>query len=175
VDAFVDTYEKAVAKLYPNIASNPGYSSIVNDQHYARLTSLLEDARNKRARVIEVARPAQSCGMTHPRTMVPTVALNVTDEMNVMRDEIFGPILAATKSSRCVQIASLSFIRSLRLRARDGGTSHRKAPRCRANVMANPLLVLIAVPLVMAAPMSHEQGTLELACLVGSIIAGRVD
>src|SRR5215471_8213754 len=47
VDAFVDAYEKAVAKLYPNIASNPDYTSIVNDHHYARLTSLLEDARNK--------------------------------------------------------------------------------------------------------------------------------
>src|SRR5215471_4398077 len=45
------------------------------------------------ARVIEVARRAQPGGMTHPRTMVPTVVLNVTDEMNVMRDEIFGPIL----------------------------------------------------------------------------------
>ena len=93
VDAFVDAYEKAVAKLYPNIASNPDYTSIVNDHHYARLTSLLEDARNQGARVIEVARPTQPGGMTHPRTMVPTVVLNVTNEMNVMRDEIFGPIL----------------------------------------------------------------------------------
>src|SRR5262245_6945379 len=93
VDAFVDAYEKAVATVYPNIASNPEYTSLVNDHHYARLTSLLEDARNKGARVIEVARPAQPGGMTHPRTMVPTVVLNVTDEMNVMRDEIFGPIL----------------------------------------------------------------------------------
>jgi coniferyl-aldehyde dehydrogenase len=91
VDTFVDAYEKAVAKLYPNIVSNPNYTSIVNDRHYARLTSLLDDARNKGARVIEVA--AKPGGMTHPRTMVPTVVLNATDEMNVMRDEIFGPIL----------------------------------------------------------------------------------
>ena len=93
VDAFVDAYEKAIAKLYPNIASNPDYTSIVNDRHYARLTSLLDDARNKGARVIEVVRPAKPGGMTHPRRMVPTVVLNVTDEMNLMRDEIFGPIL----------------------------------------------------------------------------------
>jgi len=93
VDAFVDAYEKAVAKLYPNIASNPDYTSIVNDRHYARLTSLLDDARNKGARVIEVVRTAKPGDMTHPRRMVPTVVLNVTDEMNLMRDEIFGPIL----------------------------------------------------------------------------------
>jgi coniferyl-aldehyde dehydrogenase len=93
VDAFVDAYEKAIAKLYPNIASNPDYTSIINDHHYARLTSLLDDARDKGARVIEVVSPAKPGGMTHPRIMVPTVVLNVTDEMNVMRDEIFGPIL----------------------------------------------------------------------------------
>src|SRR5262249_1323043 len=93
VDAFVDAYQKAVAKLYPNIASNPDYTSIVNDRHYARLTSLLDDARNKGARVIEVVRPAKPGGMTHPRTMVPTVVFNVSDEMNLMRDEIFGPFL----------------------------------------------------------------------------------
>jgi hypothetical protein len=35
VDAFVTAYEKEVAKLYPDIASNPDYTSIVNDRHYA--------------------------------------------------------------------------------------------------------------------------------------------
>jgi coniferyl-aldehyde dehydrogenase len=41
VDAFVAAYEKEVVKLYPDIASNPDYTSIVNDRHYARLASLL--------------------------------------------------------------------------------------------------------------------------------------
>jgi coniferyl-aldehyde dehydrogenase len=94
VDSFVTEYEKEVAKLYPDIASNPDYTSIVNDRHYARLAGLLNDARNKGARVIEVAGPASPGSMTtHPRTIVPTIVLDVTDEMNVMRDEIFGPIL----------------------------------------------------------------------------------
>ena len=43
--------------------------------------------------MIEVVSPAKPGGMTHPRIMLPTVVLNVTDEMHVMRDEIFGPIL----------------------------------------------------------------------------------
>jgi coniferyl-aldehyde dehydrogenase len=93
VGDFVEAYEKEVAKLYPDIASNPDYTSIVNDRHYARLTSLLDDARSKGARVIEIGGPAEPSSRTHARTMVPTVMLNVTDEMNVMRDEIFGPIL----------------------------------------------------------------------------------
>jgi coniferyl-aldehyde dehydrogenase len=93
VDDFVDAYGKEVAKLYPDIASNPDYTSIVSDRHYARLTSLLDDARTKGARVIELGGPAKPGAMTHARTMVPTVMLDVTDETNVMREEIFGPIL----------------------------------------------------------------------------------
>lgn len=93
VEAFVAAYEKEVAKLYPDIASNPDYTSIVNDHHYARLTSLLDDARAKGARVMECGGPAKPGDMTHARTMVPRVVLNVTGEMNVMKDEIFGPIL----------------------------------------------------------------------------------
>jgi coniferyl-aldehyde dehydrogenase len=93
VDAFVAAYEKEVVKLYPDIASNPDYTSIVNDRHYARLTSILNDSRTKGARVIEFGGPTKPSGITHARTMMPTIVLNATDEMNVMRDEIFGPIL----------------------------------------------------------------------------------
>jgi coniferyl-aldehyde dehydrogenase len=93
VDAFVAAYEKEVAKLYPNIASNADYTSIINDHHYNRLTGMLDDARTKGARVIEFRGPAQHGGMTHTRTMVPTIILDVTDQMDVMKDEIFGPVL----------------------------------------------------------------------------------
>ena len=43
--------------------------------------------------MIELGGPAKPGDKTHARTMVPTIVLNVTDEMNVMKDEIFGPIL----------------------------------------------------------------------------------
>jgi coniferyl-aldehyde dehydrogenase len=53
---------------------------------------MLYDARTK-ARVIELRRPTPHGAIAHARTMAPTVILNVTDDMNVMKDEIFGPIL----------------------------------------------------------------------------------
>jgi coniferyl-aldehyde dehydrogenase len=93
VDTFVAAYEREVAKLYPDIASNPDYTSIINDRQYARLTSMLNDAGTKGARVIELRGPTPHGAIAHTRTMVPTVILNATDDMNVMKDEIFGPIL----------------------------------------------------------------------------------
>lgn len=91
--AFIAAYEKEVARLYPNVASNPDYTSIINDHHYARLTNLLDNARAKGARVIQIGGSAEPACKTHARTMMPSVLLDVTDEMDVMRDEIFGPIL----------------------------------------------------------------------------------
>jgi coniferyl-aldehyde dehydrogenase len=93
IEDFVAAYAGEVAKLYPNIAANPDYRSIINDRHHARLLGLLDDARAKGARVIEIGAMADEGAAVHRRTMTPAVVLDVTDEMTVMKDEIFGPIL----------------------------------------------------------------------------------
>ena len=89
-DAFVALFREEVDALYPDIAANPDYSWVVNDRHFARLTGLVEDAKAKGARAVEIgAKPndAQS------RLFRPTLLLDVTDDMAVMQEEIFGPIL----------------------------------------------------------------------------------
>lgn len=93
VEDFVAAYTGEVAKLYPNIAANPDYTSIVNDRHHARLLGLLDDARLKGARVIEIGAVANGGTTVHRRTVAPAVVLDVSEEMTVMKDEIFGPIL----------------------------------------------------------------------------------
>jgi coniferyl-aldehyde dehydrogenase len=92
IEAFVAAYTEEVGKLYPDIAVNPDYTSIVNDHHYARLRGLIDDARAKGARIIEIGE-SEVGRRTHPRTLLPTLVLDVTDEMGVMQEEIFGPIL----------------------------------------------------------------------------------
>jgi coniferyl-aldehyde dehydrogenase len=91
IDNFVASFKEEVAKLYPDIGADPDYTWIINDHHFARLSGLVEDARAKGARVIKIGtRPA---GTSQSRLFLPTLLLNVTDEMDVMKDEIFGPIL----------------------------------------------------------------------------------
>ncbi len=92
VEAFVAAYGREVEKLYPEIGTNPDYTTIVNDHHHARLRDLLEDARAKGARIVEIG-ASGAARRTHPRTMLPTLVLGVTDEMKVMQEEIFGPVL----------------------------------------------------------------------------------
>jgi coniferyl-aldehyde dehydrogenase len=93
IEGFVSAYTAEVSKLYPNIDSNPDYTSIVNDRHHARLLGLLDDARAKGARVIEIGAATNDHNTTHLRKIAPTVVLEVTDDMSLMKDEIFGPIL----------------------------------------------------------------------------------
>ncbi len=88
---FIGHYLSAVGKLYPDIATNPDYTTIINDHHYQRLAGLLDDARAKGAQIREVGAP--SVGRTHPRTFLPAVITGLTNEMSVAREEIFGPIL----------------------------------------------------------------------------------
>jgi coniferyl-aldehyde dehydrogenase len=92
VDAFVDTLRREVERLYPRIETNTDYTAIINDRHLARLRGLLDDARAKGARVIELGGGGTGA-LVHPRIMLPSVVLDATEGMSVMREEIFGPIL----------------------------------------------------------------------------------
>ncbi|MBI5514205.1 MAG: coniferyl aldehyde dehydrogenase [Deltaproteobacteria bacterium] len=90
--AFVDALQKAVAKMYPRMVDNPDYSTIVSDRHLARLRTLVEEARAGGAEVLELNPGGESAPETS-RKFLPTVLLGVRDDMAVMQEELFGPVL----------------------------------------------------------------------------------
>ena len=91
--AVVDGLRTAASAMYPTLLSNPDYTSVVNDRHFQRLTDLIDDARAKGANV-EVINPAgENFGASNARKMPLHIVTNVTDDMAVMQEEIFGPIL----------------------------------------------------------------------------------
>ncbi|WP_310385251.1 coniferyl aldehyde dehydrogenase [Roseateles sp.] len=88
VEPLAEAIVQAMQRLYPKLESNPDYSSIAAERHLTRLQGLLSDARSRGARLL----PTHQETMTG-RKLVPHLLLNVTDEMAVMREEIFGPLL----------------------------------------------------------------------------------
>lgn len=92
VDAFIAAYEQAVSSLYPEGPASADFTSIVNEKHFDRLNRLIDDAAAKGARVISVGRRPEAA-KTRPHTLAPTLLLNVNDDMMIMREEIFGPVL----------------------------------------------------------------------------------
>ena len=91
-EALTQALQRAVARLYPAPVDNRDYASIIDERHYSRLAALLDDARAKGARVIELGASSGSAAGGR-RRMPPALVLDVSDTMGVMQQEIFGPIL----------------------------------------------------------------------------------
>ncbi len=87
LDGFVDAYRQAVRRFYPQLIDNPDYTSLINARQQARLQGYLDDARAKGARLLPLFEQGQG------RRMPQHLLLDVTDDMQVMQDEIFGPLL----------------------------------------------------------------------------------
>lgn len=88
---FISSFKDKVAKYYgkgKEMGSTGDYCKIINERHFNRIIHLLEDAVNKGAKVVH--------GGTHDintRFIEPTLLDNITPEMEIYREEIFGPLL----------------------------------------------------------------------------------
>ena len=89
-DEFAEHARRLVAARYPDINS-ADYTSIIDARAYQRLIDALDDARAKGARLINLA-PGQAPNAAL-RKLAPHLVLDVTDDMELMQREIFGPIL----------------------------------------------------------------------------------
>ncbi|MGB2102787.1 MAG: aldehyde dehydrogenase family protein [Porticoccaceae bacterium] len=90
-DKLMSAMLKAIESLYgplPNIASNPDYCRVVNQSHYQRIKSLLDNAEEQGAKVF-------FGGETNDqqRFIAPTLLTDIPPESDIMQQEIFGPLL----------------------------------------------------------------------------------
>jgi coniferyl-aldehyde dehydrogenase len=93
MDAFVEAARSSVATMFPTIKDNPDYTSIINQRHYDRLTGYIEEARAAGARVIELKPEGEDFGQQEHRKIAPTLIIDPGDDLKVMKEEIFGPVL----------------------------------------------------------------------------------
>jgi len=89
--AFIEAADKVVNEMFPTMVDNDQYVNFVNERHYQRVTGYLDDARAKGAQVI-VVNPANEDFPPAARKMPITFVLNVTDDMVINQEEIFGPV-----------------------------------------------------------------------------------
>jgi acyl-CoA reductase-like NAD-dependent aldehyde dehydrogenase len=78
--------------MYPTLAANPDYTSIINERHYARLRGYLDEAKGRGVKTIEI-NPGKESLDPAKRKLAPTLLVDPPDDLAVMQDEIFGPIL----------------------------------------------------------------------------------
>ncbi|WP_395377758.1 aldehyde dehydrogenase family protein [Marinicella sp. W31] len=87
MNALANEIHKEIERQYPDFVHNKDYSSIINQQHYLRLSELLEDVTDEQlSHNPENSKPEN-------RRFQPLVVKNIKPDQKLMQDEIFGPIL----------------------------------------------------------------------------------
>jgi coniferyl-aldehyde dehydrogenase len=79
--------------MFPTIKDNPDYTAVIAERHFERIKGYVEDARAKGAEIIEINPAGEDFSQQEHRKIPPTLILNPTDDMKVMQEEIFGPVL----------------------------------------------------------------------------------
>lgn len=92
-DEFVEHARACVARMFPTIKDNPDYTSIVNERHFQRLQGYLDDAKAKGANLAELNPAKEDFSQQEHRRIPPTLVLDPSEDMQIMQDEIFGPLL----------------------------------------------------------------------------------
>jgi coniferyl-aldehyde dehydrogenase len=93
VPGFVTAAQTSVAKMFPTIRDNEDYTAIINQRHFDRVRGLISDARAKGAEIVEINPAGEDFSQQEHRKIPPTLIINATDDMAVMKEEIFGPVL----------------------------------------------------------------------------------
>lgn len=90
-DEFVELLQAKTNQAYGNAAENDDYTHILCEPHFNRHNELVADAESKGGTVISAC---EGCS-PDPKTQMfpPTVVINPSDDMRIMQEEIFGPIL----------------------------------------------------------------------------------
>tara|TARA_R110002126_G_C10488881_1_gene503074 strand:- start:3573 stop:5024 length:1452 start_codon:yes stop_codon:yes gene_type:complete len=89
---FNDAVKKEISRVYGKTPeaqkTTPDYCRIVNERHFNRVSRLIEDAKSKGAKITLGGQTDAAQNF-----IAPTLISNVTVDMDVSREELFGPIL----------------------------------------------------------------------------------
>ncbi|MBU2871940.1 coniferyl aldehyde dehydrogenase [Colwellia sp. E2M01] len=89
VEEFIKAYQHKFQTMYPN-NENSDYTNIINETQHQRLLTWLDDAKAKGATVISASSEKVD---RSSRQLATQLITEVNDDMLIMQEEIFGPLL----------------------------------------------------------------------------------
>ena len=90
---FATASNDAVSEMFADLKYNDDYTSVINERHYERINELVSDAKEKGAEVVQINPADEDFEQQELHKIPPTLVLNPTDDMKIMQEEIFGPVL----------------------------------------------------------------------------------
>lgn len=91
-EEFIAVAQKTIARMYPTMLDNPEYTSIINDRHFQRIMSYLDEAREAGCRIIQLKPEGENLPNAEKRIIPPTLVIDPPPHLKVINEEIFGPI-----------------------------------------------------------------------------------
>ncbi|MDX2250091.1 MAG: aldehyde dehydrogenase family protein [Bacteroidia bacterium] len=105
-DEFIRACKEAINTMYnaegKGVQQSPSYCRIVNARHFERIQNLLDDALEKGAKLETGGERDAS-----ENFIAPTILSQVTEEMDIMHEEIFGPLLPIVTYNRVAEIPAI--------------------------------------------------------------------
>ncbi|MGI9367859.1 MAG: coniferyl aldehyde dehydrogenase [Ruegeria sp.] len=97
---FVEAAQAAVGKMFPSgLKDNDDYTSVLGQPHFDRMRNHVEDTRSKGAYIVELNPQNEDFSQQPHHKLPPTLIMGVSDDMTVMQEEIFGPLLPVRYTS----------------------------------------------------------------------------
>lgn len=92
IDELKQALSQQFTKMYPSVAKNNDYGSIINEAQLQRLSQWLSDAKAKGAIITSLGSDSEHDCLSAGKIPL-TLVNNVNDDMLLMQEEIFGPLL----------------------------------------------------------------------------------
>ena len=147
LESFLEGFKATFSRMYPKLGGNPDFTSLIDRRAYERLRDWLKEAEQKGARIETVTDEAIDDGT---RRMAPVLVTEVTDDMAIMREELFGPILPVlpydSMDAALAYVAARPRPLALYLFTYDKALQERVTARTHAGSMAiNEALLQVAI------------------------------
>ena len=137
-DAVVEQLAGAVARYRPGLPTDPATTmgALVSRDHFDRVMSYIDSGKAEGARVVAGGHAVTDGDLAQGNFIAPTIFADVTPDMRIAREEIFGPVLAVRRWSdeadMLAEVNGLDVGLTCAIWTRDLATAHRAAARVEA-------------------------------------------
>lgn len=137
-DAVLERVAAAAARFKPGLATDPATTmgALASRAQYDKTLGYIETARVEGARLVCGGGPPDDPGLKNGFFIQPTIFADVTPEMTIAREEIFGPVLAVLKWSdrdrMLEQVNAVEYGLTCSIWTNDIDQAHRTAGRVQA-------------------------------------------
>lgn len=137
-DAVVAKLEKAVERFKPGLPTDPATTmgALVSKEHFERVMGYVESGKAEGANVVAGGHAVTDGPLANGYYVAPTIFSEVTPQMRVAREEIFGPVLVVRRWSDerelLSEVNSLDVGLTCSIWTRNLATAHRTASRVEA-------------------------------------------